>query len=1034
MKVVLGSFARKALSLSVAAASAALLTSHSASAQNADQSQAVEEIRVTGSRITRLSGMETPVPVTTLTTMELYDQEPGSTISQQLDRLPQFFNNGSPQRGDGGNPSVGSGGPGALNIRNLNSASTGAGISRTLTLLDGARVVPTDKRGTVNIDMFPTALMRSVDVVTGGASAAYGADALGGVVNFVLDREFEGLKISAGTGMHEYERTGKQYEFSIAGGKGFFDDRLHLIGSLEARHIDEIQPDKERWSSTKEQWGYVTNPAWVAAGCRVNVYCEAGPQRLTMRNVTSLTGSPTGLIRGTNTPLDWMKFSLDGSRLEPYDFGDLAALPGTPGSTQTLSGGREADINYLTTAQGPSGMEVVSRSSLFGAQFKFTDTITGFTQIIIGRTESNDTSNNANFSYTDNFAPRIAIDNAFLPEEVRQIMQQYGLTEIAVHKTSQQFPGRPELGSTRRGKNVFTQWQYSFGVDWEINDNWDLRATWQRGESKRNSTAYELLQVDRAQLGMDAVRHPETGEIVCRVNLYNPTLEQLAASVAGRISNVPLNPYIPAGVPGNTQPLPYPVEPRAITECVPFNYLGSGNMSQEAIDYVGTDRFNIGYVDQDFAEILVTGQLHEGWGAGPIGFAGGVTWRDQQFITRATPLDVDLLGPMVNVPSLGIRGLGPGFSTSTALNLFSGIPKIGGQTDVWEWFTEVNVPIWESSEGNRRLDTDYAFRRSTYDRSGAIDSWKIGASIQLFNDLRLRLAKSRDVREPSFAELFDAQGSGETIIDPQFAGESTLINTIRGGNPDLAPEYADTKTIGFVYQPSFLPVLEGLSMSVDFYDVDIKGAVARLTAQRIINECSQTNSAQLCNLITRDPETNRVTQVRDVFLNVAAARTRGMDFELAYRREVDFFADHAETISLRWLAGRTFERSDTAPNAAPLDKAGFLGMPDLTANLTGTYFFDNFSFQLQAQFIDSVFRDAAAQWREGIQVDDNTVASMTWFNGRVAYNGELNSGATWTLALNVQNMFDREPPIFGWTNNTYDQYGRRYNISVNFSW
>src|SRR5690606_26613119 len=118
-------------------------------------------------------------------------------------------------------PSVGSGGPGALNIRNLNVGTTGAGISRTLTLLDGARVVPTDKRGTVNVDLFPTALMRSVDVVTGGASAAYGADALGGVVNFVLDRRFEGLKLSASTGMHDYKNTGKQWEFSVAGGRGF---------------------------------------------------------------------------------------------------------------------------------------------------------------------------------------------------------------------------------------------------------------------------------------------------------------------------------------------------------------------------------------------------------------------------------------------------------------------------------------------------------------------------------------------------------------------------------------------------------------------------------------------------------------------------------------------------------------------------------------------------------------------------------------------------------------------------------------------
>jgi outer membrane receptor protein involved in Fe transport len=1030
MNAVRKSFGQSALHLSVAAATGAIMLGSTAAWAQAPQ---VEEIQVTGSRIALTSGMETPVPVTSLTTVELFDQEPGSTVSQQLDALPQFFNNGSPQRGDGGNPSVGSGGPGALNIRNLNSPSTGAGISRTLTLLDGARVVPTDKRGTVNVDMFPTALMRSVDVVTGGASAAYGADALGGVVNFILNREFEGLKISAGTGLNEYKGTGKQYEVSIAGGQAMMDNRLHLIGSLEARHVDEIQPDRNRWDQSREQWGYVTNPAWVAAGCTVNVYCAAGPQRLTMRNVATLTGAPTGLIRGTGTSLDWMKFSLDGTHLEPFNLGSMSALPGTRGTTSTLSGGPEADINFQTGSPGPSGMEVVSRSSLLGAKYDFTDTFSGYVQAMVGRTESNDTANNANFSYTDNFAPRIAVDNVFLPEEVRSVMLARNLTEIPINKTSQQFDGRPELGSTRRGKNVFTQWQYSLGIDWEFVDGWNLHASWQQGESKRNSTAYNLLQVDRAQLGMDAVRDPATGKIVCRVQLYNPTLDQLRASVAGRISNVPLNPYIPAGVPGNTQPLPYPVEPRAISECIPFNYLGSGNMSAEAIDYVGTDRFNIGYVDQDFAEILVQGNLSEGWGAGPIGFAGGLTWRDQQFITYATPLDVDLLGPMVNVPSLGIRGMGPGYSTSTALNLFSGIPKIGGQSDVYEWFTEVSVPVWESGTG-QRLDTDIAARRSTYDRSGAIDSWKIGASLQVFEDLRLRVAKSRDVREPSFAELFDAQGSGETITDPVGGGSSTLINTIRGGNPNLRPEYANTKTIGFVYQPTFLEALDGLSVSMDYYDVDIKDAVARLTAQRIVDECFNSKSPEVCALIARDPTTNVVTQVQDVFLNVAAARARGVDLELTYRKEVNFFDEFDETISLRGLAGRTFERSDTAPNAQPLDKSGFLGMPDLTANVTGTYTIGSYSAQLQAQYVDSVFRDSTGVWVQGIQVDDNHVASMTWFNGRLGYNGELENGGTWTLAFNVQNILDREPPLFGGGNNTYDQYGRRYNLSVNFNW
>src|SRR5690606_14526053 len=102
------------------------------------------------------------------------------------------------------------------------------GRNRTLVLLDGSRVPPADKRGQVNVDNFPTALMRSVDVVTGGASAAYGADALGGVTNFIIDRQFEGLKVSVSTGLNEFNRDGKNWNFSVAGGRQF-GDRLHVI-------------------------------------------------------------------------------------------------------------------------------------------------------------------------------------------------------------------------------------------------------------------------------------------------------------------------------------------------------------------------------------------------------------------------------------------------------------------------------------------------------------------------------------------------------------------------------------------------------------------------------------------------------------------------------------------------------------------------------------------------------------------------------------------------------------------------------------
>src|SRR5690606_16613874 len=134
----------------------------------------LEEIQVTGSRIRAVDGMTAPTPVTAMTVSELSDFNPGSTVAAQLDNLPQFFDTPNAQRG--GNAISTTAGGSYLNLR-------GMGLNRTLVLVDGTRVAPADANGSVNVDIFPSALMQRIDVVTGGASAAYGADAVAGVVN-----------------------------------------------------------------------------------------------------------------------------------------------------------------------------------------------------------------------------------------------------------------------------------------------------------------------------------------------------------------------------------------------------------------------------------------------------------------------------------------------------------------------------------------------------------------------------------------------------------------------------------------------------------------------------------------------------------------------------------------------------------------------------------------------------------------------------------------------------------------------------------
>ncbi|MEX2366424.1 MAG: TonB-dependent receptor, partial [Pseudohongiellaceae bacterium] len=1003
--------------------------------QNQERKYRLNEITVTGTRIPKTSGFTTPAPVTSLTIDELADFAPGNTIAEQLDALPQFFDTQSSQRG--GQTLFGRAGASSINIRAL-------GSNRTLILLDGSRIVPTDKRGTINVDLLPSALMRSIDVVTGGASAAYGADAVGGVVNFVLDREFEGLKITTGYGLHETGE-GSQWQLEATGGKAFFDDRLHVVGSVQAREIDQIKPDWRRLDNY-QFWGHITNPAWLSGDRTV-------PQRLTRPWVVDTRVSPTGKIYGTGTLLDNFKFNTPGTEITPFVLTEGACSPGR-GCINTMAGGPESDVRKeaFNHSVGPSGSEVVARSFYTGFQYDVTDRLTLTFDAMAGRSEST-TRGVGSFNFSFVWNGHIAVDNAFLPENVRQIMIDNDLEEFRMAKSGA-FDNTKEIGGNQEDINIFTQVQTVLGFDYQLPGlEWNLSGKWQQGESKRNSQGIERIRWDRAFLAMDAVRDPASGAIVCRVQLFNPTEEQLAASVEGQLSSRPIDPFFDnsatsvqagnfAGEDANVNavPLKSPIGlDNTIRDCVPYNVMGSGNPSPEAIDYVGTVRIGRGFVEQDFAELLLTGDLYEGWGYGPISFAAGLTWRDQWFLDGAGPESVDALGPAQNVPELGIRGIPAGITGgSPNLHAFSVVPNVGGELDVWEWFGELSVPIWEGSFINNQdqmLGLSFGFRQSDYNRTGSQDSWKVGLDFQVFSDLRLRFTKSQDVREPTFAELFDSQGGGVTVQDPRFDGASFTFTQVSGGNPNLRPEEAKSDVAGFVYQPSFASWIEGLQLSMDWYEVNIDGAVGTLGGQRIVDECELNNVQELCAQIIRN-EDGQLTRVLNTFLNVARSKVEGIDMEVAYRMEPNFFNNNFESFNLRFLGGYINERSDAPFQGELFDVSGSRGIPKFTGVITGNYTVGPYVFQLQGRHIDSTTINP--RWVEGRDVDDNRVASSTWWNARLGYNAEMSNGSTWRVNFNIQNLFDREPPIIAnganqVLENSYDIYGRRYNLSIDYS-
>ncbi|HEX5420321.1 MAG TPA: TonB-dependent receptor [Gammaproteobacteria bacterium] len=1000
------------LCLSVLAGSCGSLYGAAALAQqsNAGDRAQLEEVVVTGSRVRAVSGMSAPTPVTAVTPQELSMFNPGSTIAEELDALPQFFQTQTAQRG--GVTFIDAGGS-YLNLR-------GMGANRTLVLLDGSRIVPADSFGSVNIDDFPTALLQRVDIVTGGASAAYGADAVAGVVNFVLNREFEGLKGSASWGTSE--RGGNQnYNFSIAGGTAI-TERLHFIGSAQARHVDEIDPDSQRPDNWQD-WGQVRNPEWSPSDPP-----GTHPQRITVPHVFGALSSPQGLIMTPGFSLTGYTFTDDGKGVRPYLYGDDASTSG-PGSQNNQSGGPEYDYYDRATTRGPDGNQVQQRSAFAALKYDVTDRLSLRGQFIFGRTESNSFDNRGNAVIdSPSYRFTLYLDNPYLPQTVKDAMTAADLTSISVAKRGQiHEPGMINLYDHRNDVNSSQLESETVGFDFDINDKWTLTANYEHGVSDVDSAAQNIPRIDKNYLAIDAVPGPN-GEPICNITKVNPTPAQLAAFMQGKLLPSPLS---LTGVPADS-----PIGPLDPADCVPLNILGLGNSSQAAVDWIEDhEKKNVRSLEQSFTELLATGQIDKSWGGGPLSIAAGATYRDESF----TQYNVPTFGErgVLNAPALGIRGISIGFvgPGNRSLHPFTAIGSGGGGYRVSEVYSELNLPVWKGA-GGRSLGTSFAFRSSDYSTSGRQDSWKIGADMQITRDLRWRATQSHDVREPNFSEQYVAGSGGGFVNDPLLNQANGALTVVSGPNQNLHTEEADTLTTGFVYQPRFAPWAEGMQVSLDWYDIDLSSAVARYGAQRLVDDCFATGDAHICSLVQRDPNTQIIQRVIDEYVNVGGAKTTGVDLEVQYAKAPDFLKNMNEQFTLRMLAGYLGENSTTSAAGTKVDDVNSRERPSVTANVTASYDFGPYGLRLQQRYYGSTLNNVL--WVEGVDIDDNTISSQSITNLAFSYGHNGQGGKDWRLTLSVTNLFDRDPPIIAGAGGqavsySFDQFGRRYQLGLNMN-
>ena len=974
-----------------------------------------KQIVVTGSRVVT-NGMSSPVPVTAVPSEQLDAMDPTSLIAS-VSQLPQFYNNQTPNN----SPFFTRSGTGTLNLRGL-------GPNRTLTLLNGRRFPSASAFGGVDINVFPEAMIKGIETVTGGASAAYGTDAVAGVVNFILDTDFEGLRVNLQGGFTSRDDA-YNWEGDIAYGTSI-GERGHLL-LAGSRAVQEGVFNYQGRNWYKGVGALQINGVWTD-----------------YPGVVSMNGSFDGIITSPSALLNGLQFDSDG-QTHPFVPGSVTTgAIGTSGSRSV--GGSGDDLGAEVNTIWPD----TNRYSAFAyADYDFSDNFTLFGQYVRGY--------NSQFQYN---TPRgyflgnpqgtitIFSGNAYLPANIQTIMTNNNIASFNLRRVgSIEDIGQSSLRDTTTQDVGTIGFNATIASDGFLKD-WKVDGFYQYGHSRRVWDQYGL-RLDRVYAALDAVRDAN-GNIVCRVS----------TTAAGA-----------AAFPG----------------CEPLNLFGRGNASPEAVDYVlgnepgehiDTPLYfaNLGYTGeqasydavrakrnittfvQHLAEVSARGNLFNTW-AGPVRLAVGGSYREESIrqvvhdsTNRASDFDTK---PYTVVKcdnaTLGLRGVPVGDCANNAVGIqFSKVSNIQGSSKVKEAFSELYVPLLDTKVIS--ASADGAVRWAHYSGAGDIWAYKGGAEVGLFDTVRFRGTYSRDVRAGNLSERFDKTGGAANVDDPRTpAQESIAVTTFSGGNPNIKPEKADTFTGGVVVTPPFLP---GLSASVDWYRVKIKGAIGRVGLNEVLRRCLVGNEAQFCDLVTlvNDVPTN----VGDLYVNVAASKVEGVDAEIDYRTNLKLFGGGDEAIALRGFASWLIDRHDRgAPNATfPTGQVttfdGVVGLapdsgaaglyPHFKANSSLTYTNGPLTLFTQGRVIGDGLRarligGAAAE--EGVNIANNHVPAVFYLDARVSYDFDV-GGTTVTAFAAATNLLDKSPPVTGSfpvslisypvqaNTSLYDVLGQRFTFGV----
>jgi outer membrane receptor protein involved in Fe transport len=990
-------------------------------------------VLVTGSRIRR-PNIESNVPIVSVTADELQDGDPN--VGDALNDLPSLRSTFSQAN------SVRFIGTTGLNILDLR----GLGIARTLVLVNGRRhitALPGDF--IVDVNTIPTDLIERVDVITGGSSAVYGSDAVAGVVNFVLRRDFDGIRLRGQGGISQQGDRGIEF-VSLTAGRNFMDDRANIAINLEYVNADALYfHDRPELTGAFDgrcqynQWEPTAGEPQAGDGVPDNMlFC--GVRNALISNGGSInalnpSGLPTGAQNCTNpllvpggafatlgaarcynpgTPQGVtriFRFNGSGQLIEDAPCLDFRALTGGVSNnmiscpTSTVPG-----ATLRNTGQIAPGLDRYTANILmhFDVSDAFRPFLEGKYVRIFSRQEGQPSffgPISGTFGLPASFNNRC--DNAFLDAQDVATLRSIGECQTAagVFNPNDTFPlQRFNVDFGGRSETVTRQtYRFVGGVQGDFNDDWNYEVAFNYGHVKiHQNEANDLILTDEAGnfdgffLAYDSVL--VAGVPTCRVNAD--------------------------ANPANNSP-----------GCVPIDLFGNGRPSQAALDFVNTNSFVNQRATEYNAVAYVNGDLSQLFElpGGPVRFVIGAEWRRESAFLEADPLSA---------------------AGGTFFNAFSTFDPPA--LEVKEAFGEIELPLLRDLPFAQELTVTAAGRYSDYNSAagtvGNTFSYNINGTWAPVRDIRFRANYSKSVRVPTLSDLYT--NPTQNFAQVQDPCDVNFINTgttnrpgncvaagipagfinqpartqttgfFSQGNPFLSEETGKSLTIGTVITPRWIP---GLSVTVDYYRIRVDNLIAVLGAQTILNQCFDLPDLnnQFCALLfPRNPDfTFANPALISGGVNFAQFQADGIDFEVSYRRTFE----NGHRLDFRGLATYVLRRTNFVSPTDPSfgDRIlGEVGDPQWSASVRLTYGVGPWDLRYTLNYVGKQTIGAYESYFgfQGRPPQNADLTADVWYPDVLYHAARLGYRVNerFQFYMGVDNIFDSDPPAL---RNTFGSTG-----------